>query len=152
MSMSNSQILKQLIVILAIVGIAFIFYRQTDLTPNKKEHSPSAPPDTIQSASDQAIRLDSMKTKIPDYVLTVLNYVLQNDKAPSGYVGGRIFQNREKNLNEYDKNGIKINYREWDVHPKIKGKNRGAERLVTGSDKSAYYTSDHYQSFIKLNP
>jgi ribonuclease T1 len=30
------------------------------------------------------------------------------------------------------------------------GTNRGAERLVTGSDGSAYYTSDHYQTFRRI--
>ena len=50
-----------------------------------------------------------------------------------------------------DANGKKIKYKEWDVHKKVKGKNRGAERLVTGSDGRAYYTDDHYGSFIQIN-
>jgi len=36
------------------------------------------------------------------------------------------------------------------VNPRMPGKNRGPERLVTGSDGSAYYTADHYKSFIKI--
>lgn len=41
-----------------------------------------------------------------------------------------------------------INYREWDVDPNVKGIPRNSDRLVTGSDGSAYYTTDHYKNFI----
>jgi guanyl-specific ribonuclease Sa len=62
-----------------------------------------------------------------------------------GYVGGRIFQNRERRL----PSGC---YREYDVNPKVPGRNRGPERVVieqrTGK---AYYTGDHYVTFIPLN-
>lgn len=88
---------------------------------------------------------------IPVYVLETLETIETTGKAPKGYVGGRTFQNREKRLPKKDSDGKKVKYREWDVHPKVKGKNRGAERLVTGSDDNAYYTSDHYRSFTKIN-
>src|SRR4030088_1096646 len=52
-------------------------------------------------------------------------------------------------LAEFDSAGNKITYHEWDVNP-IKGINRGAERLVTGSDGSAYCTGDHYQTYTQL--
>ncbi|MBH0202259.1 MAG: ribonuclease [Nitrospira sp.] len=62
-----------------------------------------------------------------------------------GYVGGRDFQNRERRL-------PRGSYREYDVNPKIRGRGRDAERLVierrTGK---AYYTGDHYRTFIPLN-
>lgn len=88
---------------------------------------------------------------IPGYVIETLNYILKYDKAPKGYVGGRIYFNRNKVLPQLDASQRKIQYREWDVHPKQPGKNRGAERLVTGSDLSAYFTKDHYNNFIKIN-
>ncbi len=81
--------------------------------------------------------------EVPEKVLVVLEYIRENDKAPKGYVGGRTFYNREGLL---PKN---VSYREWDVNPKKKGKNRGAERLVTSKD-AAYYTNDHYESFILI--
>jgi guanyl-specific ribonuclease Sa len=43
-----------------------------------------------------------------------------------------------------------ITYREWDVNPNIKGVDRGKERLVTGSDGSAYSTRDHYDTFVRI--
>lgn len=62
-----------------------------------------------------------------------------------GYIGGREFQNRERRL-------PRGRYREYDVNPKIRGRARGAERIVieqrTGK---AYYTGDHYRTFLPLN-
>lgn len=62
-----------------------------------------------------------------------------------GYIGGRDFQNRERRLPR----GC---YREYDVNPKRRGRGRDAERLVieqrTGK---AYYTGDHYRTFVPLN-
>ncbi|WP_461109531.1 ribonuclease domain-containing protein [Tessaracoccus terricola] len=37
----------------------------------------------------------------------------------------------------------------WDLYPQDAGP-RGMERLVTGSDGSAYYTRDHYESFVTM--
>jgi ribonuclease T1 len=87
----------------------------------------------------------------PAYVLETLAHICTHGEAPAGYVGGRTFQNREKRLPLNDEKGHPIRYREWDVHPKEPGKNRGAERLVTGSDQSAWYTRDHYKSFRKIS-
>ena len=86
---------------------------------------------------------------VPPYVLQVLEHVDRYQKAPEGYVGGRHFGNFENRLPQRKANK-KINYKEWDVHPKVQGKNRGAERLVTGDDRSAYYTADHYETFTTI--
>jgi ribonuclease T1 len=88
---------------------------------------------------------------IPAYALQVLEYVRRNGEAPQGYVGGKEFQNREKRLPAKDGTGKRIRYSEWDVKPKVEGQNRGPERLVTGSDHSAWYTKDHYKNFLKID-
>ncbi|WP_280386228.1 ribonuclease domain-containing protein [Nocardia wallacei] len=67
-----------------------------------------------------------------------------------GTQGGRTWQNREGQLPENDGSGNHIRYREWDVNPKQPGQSRDAERIVTGSDGSAWYTDDHYRSFTKM--
>lgn len=68
----------------------------------------------------------------------------RGDPLP-GYVGGRTFQNRERTL-------PRGRYREYDVHPKMPGKNRGAERIVIEQRSGkAYYSADHYRSFIPMN-
>ncbi|MGV9709291.1 ribonuclease domain-containing protein [Gordonia sp. NPDC003424] len=67
-----------------------------------------------------------------------------------GTKGGTVFRNNEGHLPKTGKNGSPITYREWDVNPKKPGKSRDAERIVTGSDGSAWYTDDHYQSFVMI--
>jgi ribonuclease T1 len=79
-----------------------------------------------------------------------LKYIREHNDAPDGYVGGRNFQNREGRLDKKDASGKKIAYQEWDVNPKKRGVNRGAERLITGSDNRAWYTSDHYKNFQEV--
>ena len=126
------------------VTLVFYFTQQHKNTAqkpvenNRKTENQNTPSSPLQSK------------EIPVYVYEVYDYIKQNGKAPSGYVGGRTFFNREKKLPLIDRDRQKIRYREWDVHPKKEGINRGAERLVTGSDQSAYYTHDHYNSFISL--
>lgn len=65
--------------------------------------------------------------------------------ALPGYIGGKVFQNRERRL-------PRGRYREYDVNPKIRGRSRDAERIVIEQDTGrAYYTGDHYRTFIPLN-
>lgn len=87
---------------------------------------------------------------IPSKAVLVLNLIRQNNHAPEGYEGGRHFGNFEHNLPEYDAAGNKLQYQEWDIQPKVQGKNRGAQRIVTGSDGRAWYTPDHYSTFIEM--
>ncbi len=86
------------------------------------------------------------KAGVPKKVYDVLSMLQERKGEPlPGYVGGRSFENRERRLPAG-------RYREYDVNPKVPGKNRGAERLVieqrTGK---AYYTKDHYRSFVLIN-
>jgi guanyl-specific ribonuclease Sa len=67
-----------------------------------------------------------------------------------GTKGGSSFQNREGLLPTTDASGKPITYQEWDVNPKVPGQDRGAERIVTGSDGSAWYTDGHYGSFRRI--
>jgi ribonuclease T1 len=88
--------------------------------------------------------------EVPAEVLTTLRYIDEHHRAPDGYEGGRAFHNAEHHLPAHDASGQPIAYHEWDVNPKHEGANRGAERLITGSDGSAYYTADHYRTFRKV--
>jgi len=91
---------------------------------------------------------------VPAHVAKLLQYLDEHHRPPDDYEGGRTFHNAardgEEALPRTDAGGRPITYREWDVHPRIPGVNRGAERLVTGSDGSAYYTADHYRTFAKV--
>ncbi|MGW4327647.1 ribonuclease domain-containing protein [Nocardia sp. NPDC004573] len=67
-----------------------------------------------------------------------------------GTKGGERWQNRGRDLPTTDGSGKPIAYQEWDVNPKQPGRSRDAERIVTGSDGSAWYTGDHYQTFTRM--
>ncbi|MET8797319.1 ribonuclease domain-containing protein [Nocardia sp. NPDC004568] len=67
-----------------------------------------------------------------------------------GTKGGVPFRNREGRLPAADSAGKAVEYREWDVNPKKPGQSRDAERIVTGSDGSAWYTGDHYDTFTRM--
>ena len=67
-----------------------------------------------------------------------------------GTKGGLAWQNRGGDLPKTTPDGARIIYQEWDVNPKKRGESRDAERIVTGSDGSAWYTGDHYTSFIRM--
>lgn len=82
----------------------------------------------------------------PQSARDLLKLLRDRDGAPlPGYIGGRDFQNRERRL-------PRGRYREYDVNPKVRGRSRDAERIVieqrTGK---AYYTGDHYRTFVPLN-
>ena len=102
------------------------------------------------STSSEKRNENAHQNNIPPYVLETLEYILEYNKAPAGYVGGRTFQNREGILPKSNPSGKKYQYKEWDVHPKVEGQNRGAERLITSDEQDAYFTSDHYRSFKKI--
>ncbi len=78
----------------------------------------------------------------------MLNRVDAKGAPLSGYKGGKTF------LNDGSQGASRLpegpTYREWDLSPNIKGVPRDARRLVTGSDGSAFYTTDHYLSFIQF--
>jgi ribonuclease T1 len=148
---------RNTLLVVGFISQIFLGCRQTQ----KQETYKVAEPSTQQSRQKEtkADRITEKEStdyqlnkqgKIPQKVYEVLKYIKENGVAPDGYVGGRKFGNYEKLLPQKDENGRRINYQEWDVNPKQKGRNRGAERLVTGSDGRAYYTKNHYKSFINV--
>ncbi len=82
----------------------------------------------------------------PQTARDVLQALEARNGAPlPGYIGGRVFLNRERRL-------PRGRYREYDVNPKGQGQRRGGERIVIEQQtQKAYYTPDHYQSFLPLN-
>lgn len=146
--------LRNTLFVVGLISQIFLGCRQTQ----KQETYKAAELSTQQSEQKENKRNREAEEKNPDYksnkqskipqkVYEVLKYIKENGTAPEGYVGGRKFGNYEKLLPQKDENGRRINYQEWDVNPKQKGRNRGAERLITGSDGRAYYTKNHYKSF-----
>ena len=90
----------------------------------------------------------------PQKAYDTLDHIDQFGIGPAGFKGGRTFKNLglngEEKLPQFDSSSNPITYQEWDVNPYTKGVNRGAERLITGSDGSARYTTDHYTSYVQI--
>jgi guanyl-specific ribonuclease Sa len=103
--------------------------------------TPPPPPTQVQQATQDPL---------PAHARETLAYVRQHGYAPPGYVGGRVFGNYEGLLPRYDARRKRIEYREWDVRPRAEGRNRGAERLITDRTGRAWYTADHYHTFIEV--
>ena len=77
------------------------------------------------------------------------NYVRKhNGRPPNGYVGGNKFVNDGRFGGEVLPRTTL--YREYDIYPRIRGINRGGERIVIGGDGSGWYTSDHYMTFLRF--
>jgi guanyl-specific ribonuclease Sa len=94
----------------------------------------------------RAILAKSFATQVPPRAFQVLDTVISTGKAPKGYVGGRVFQNREGRL------PLAGNYREYDIDPRpFAGQFRNPERIIVDKlSGSAYYTPDHYLTFIPI--
>ncbi|HMP29121.1 MAG TPA: ribonuclease domain-containing protein [Saprospiraceae bacterium] len=136
------------------VLLYFVFTKENkknDATENVTQtqiEENSSPKNLFGIESDDKKLLEKLikdNKDVPYHALATLVYVRQKRVAPPNFLGGRTFQNREKLLPKIKNE----KYQEWDVHPKKEGKNRGAERLVTSANQ-AYYTKDHYQSFIQI--
>ncbi len=83
---------------------------------------------------------------VPGKVYELLAKLRQRGGEPlPGYIGGREFQNRERRL-------PRGRYREYDVNRKVPGRSRDAERIVIEQTTGkAYYSGNHYRTFIPLN-
>jgi guanyl-specific ribonuclease Sa len=140
-----------------IVGVVLGFFiaRQVTTT-NPGQGNPATPrPVTqdnrqLENTATQNQGGETSNSEIPQKVYDVLKYIRANHHALDGYVGGRVFTNREKIVPQADDQRNLIDYQEWDVNPKVEGQNRGTERILTGSDGRAWYTNDHYQSFKEI--
>ncbi len=88
-----------------------------------------------------------------DKIDDVLERVDAGQPPAEGMKGGAKWRNDGRgggaSLPSSDASGTPIRYREWDINPRSPA-GRDAERVVTGSDGSAWYTSDHYTTFTRI--
>ena len=84
--------------------------------------------------------------RVPEKAYELLEALRQRRGEPlPGYVGGKAFRNREHRL-------PRGRYKEYDVNRRVPGRSRDAERLVIEQETGkAYYTNDHYRTFVPLN-
>ncbi|GAC47794.1 ribonuclease domain-containing protein [Gordonia aichiensis] len=92
-------------------------------------------------------------TSVPPRVTRTLSLIDAGSWPPAdspGTKGGTNFGNFEGRLPKSTASGKRITYTEWDVNRREPGRGRDAERIVTGSDGSAWYTADHYNTFVEI--
>ncbi|HEY2154103.1 MAG TPA: ribonuclease domain-containing protein [Isosphaeraceae bacterium] len=122
--------------------------------PPAPDREPPRPPPSNRDAPAPGNAVVALDPKTAARVNPVVDYVLAHGEPPPGYVGGREYRNLGLDggavLPRFDDRGRPIRYREWDVNPKVPGRNRGAERIVSGSDGRVYYTRDHYMTFGRI--
>lgn len=114
----------------------------------------SSAPSSSASSSSAAKPTQQTSTDAPARVLATLAEIdagrwPDSANAP-GTKGGITFRNSEGRLPAVGVGGGRVVYQEWDVNPKKNGQGRDAERIVTGNDGSAWYTLDHYDTFVRI--
>lgn len=91
-------------------------------------------------------------SNIPRAAYLALLYYQSYNQAPPSFSNIKKFYATRSPLPAHDQTGTRLNYIESDIYPVIPTINRGAERIVVGSDGSAYYTPNHYHSFVEITP
>ena len=124
-------------------GIFFLALLSLVLVASKSHHSHAYKGMKVQAAT----------VTVPPQAHEVLRYIQSHQgQAPKGYEGGREFKNWDGKLAKQNAEGQRISYHEYDVNPHKSHVNRGTQRLVLGSDGKAYYSGDHYNTFVPVGP
>lgn len=118
--------------------------------PSSKKQSGTASQGGTDSRTTVA---PTAAASVPAQVTKTLSLIDAGKWPPddaSGTKGGTNFGNFEGRLPKKTSSGKRITYTEWDVNRREAGRSRDAERIVTGSDGSAWYTADHYNTFVQI--
>jgi len=130
--------------VLLLAVVAFIVYVRIAAPTSATSASRTSPDSSTPAAVAPAAGAPAATVSgVPQKAVDVLKIVRTTGQPPDGYVGGRIFENREGRL------PADGDYREFDVDPH--NGQRNAERLIVEwKTKKAWYTGDHYQTFTEL--
>jgi ribonuclease T1 len=71
---------------------------------------------------------------------------IRQGRRPPNVTGGKIFENVDLELPVKPRD----HYREYDVEPTVKGKDRGKLRLVLGRGGEIYISGNHYRDFRQI--
>lgn len=109
--------------------------------------SPAVPPAVVSNVPGSKSGLDvEALSSLPAEAGATWKLIEANGPFPYPRNDGVTFQNREKRLPAKD-SGY---YKEYTV-PTPGSKDRGARRIVTGSEKEVFYTGDHYSTFVVVD-
>ena len=141
----KAQPLVFLIVALAVVITGW--WQQRGETPAPPPASPQATPQAVPEAAPRPAdsRLDAVPADQRAQLVRTLALIERGGPFPHDK-DGTIFQNREGKLPQRSRGY----YREYTV-PTPGAPNRGARRVVQGRDGDTWYTSDHYNTFVRID-
>jgi ribonuclease T1 len=124
----------------SIVGAALVVFIYVSINAVNSAHLITPP---VQVCSDN---------NIPRAAYVALLYYDLYQQAPPSFNGIKIFYSKKSGLPEIDQTGKPIDYIESDIYPAIPKINRGTQRIVVGNNGAAYYTPNHYKSFVEITP
>jgi len=93
------------------------------------------------------------KDPIPKKAYDILERIKKNGgRPPGGHIKPSLFKNipREPGETEIPNPDKEVEYIRYDVDPNYEDSKRGRERIVIGSDGSAWYTPDHYRNWFQM--
>lgn len=142
-----------LVGLIALVVIGW-FVKDTTASDPVPPSSSSSPSATSASPGAQAGAVPGSSSGMDVRALSTLpaeatktwKLIEANGPFPYPRNDGVTFQNREKRLPAKN-SGY---YKEYTV-PTPGSPDRGARRIVTGSEKEVFYTGDHYSSFVVVD-
>ncbi|WP_216216191.1 ribonuclease domain-containing protein [Amycolatopsis aidingensis] len=119
-----------------------------DVFTGAEPSSPSPPSSTGQAVpgSESGLAVEPL-SDLPAEARTTWELIENGGPFPYPGKDGSVFGNREKLLPQ-KASGY---YREYTV-PSRGSADRGPRRLVTGDSAELYYTADHYESFVVVDP
>ena len=126
--------------------VAFLVFSGTDDTAG--ESSSLEQPSSASSDTTLSVRFSELPTVLlGDLPLEAKDTLeLIDDGGPYPYrQDDGVFQNREGILPDHDRG----HYREYTVDTPASN-DRGARRIVAGTDGERFYTADHYDSFSEI--
>ncbi|NUT49286.1 MAG: ribonuclease N [Saccharothrix sp.] len=137
------------VALLGLIALVVVGYFAKDLTGSSSDPAPpSAPPSVSTTAvpgADSGLPVEPL-SGLPEQVAATWELIGRGGPFPYPRNDGVTFQNREKRLPAEAADY----YREYTV-PTPGSDDRGARRLVTGSEAEVYYTPDHYESFVVVD-
>ena len=171
---TRNAIITVVVAVVALVLAVTLSSRDSDSSASSVTKSSSAQSSTVQAkpgATTKAAPSSSVPSSSAPSSSAVKTTQRTNSDAPTrvlatlveidagrwpdsanapGTKGGITFRNSEGRLPAVGAGGGRVVYQEWDVNAKKNGQGRDAERIVTGNDGSAWYTFDHYDTFVRI--
>jgi guanyl-specific ribonuclease Sa len=124
---------------LALVGLVVLVLAGW-FTQSRLADEPAPPSQPVSGLPERAL------SDLPAEATDTWRLIERDGPFPYPEDDGTVFGNREGLLPDQDRGY----YHEYTVETPESG-DRGARRLVTGAADEVYYTSDHYESFVRVD-